>query len=116
MDALTISVLSPNYIHSKGTSMPIRFKENLTIPPLPLRDIEAAILARQHAASIKAAGSVAEAARIAIDALIEPSSGTLISEHARLQRLYTQVYTRAELEHLMLSVFNSLELGDDHVI
>ena len=90
--------------------MPIEFAEDLVLEPLPVTDLTAAVLARQHAASIAAAGGRMPAAQRAVDAILARPVDEAASEHGRMQRLFAQVYTRAELERLMLATFETLGL------
>jgi len=91
--------------------MAINFQEDLVIPPLPLSDVEAVALSKHYAAAITSAESAEAAARVAVDNIIESASEDGNTEHQRLHRLYTQVYTRTELENLMLNTYASLGLG-----
>lgn len=92
--------------------MALEFKERLTLSPLPLDERASVVMARRYAKGIEAAGGRPQAARAAIDALFARRADEPPSEHSRLQRLYAQVYTRGELETLMLENFRELGLED----
>jgi hypothetical protein len=92
--------------------MPLQYKIDLEIAPLPLDATSAAVISRGYAAGIAVAGSAAAAATTAIDALYGRAEAGTVGERSRLQRLYARVYTRAELERLMLSSFGELGLKD----
>ncbi len=69
-------------------------------------------MARHYAAAIATAGGRTQAARGAAAQVIARRADETPDEHLRLQRLYAQVYTRAELETLMLDTFDALGLKD----
>lgn len=92
--------------------MPLQHQADLEIPPLPLDAASAAVIARRYAAAIAAAGSAAAAATAAIDAMYARAEAGAVGERSRLQRLYARVYTRSELERLMLNSFAELGLKD----
>jgi hypothetical protein len=90
--------------------MPLQFHESLNVTPLPVDQLTAGVLGRAFAARITAAGGRDNAARAAADAIIARRADEAPSEVGRLQRLFAQVYTRAEIERLMLNTFDSLGL------
>lgn len=90
--------------------MALNFKENLNLSPLPQDEGTAAVLGRDFAAKIVAAGGRQAAARAAATAVLARRADEPPSEHQRLQRLYAQVYSREELEKLMLNSFDALGL------
>ena len=92
--------------------MPLQFKEVLNIPPLPVDEARAGMLGRMYATEIATAGGRQQAARAAAAAVMLRTSNEPASEAGRLQRLFAQVYTRAELEQLMLNTFDALGLRD----
>jgi hypothetical protein len=92
--------------------MALDFKERLTLSPLPLDERASVAMARRYVAGIAAAGGLAEAARVATNAVLARRADETPTEHLRLQRLYAKVYTRVELETLMLNTFAALGLED----
>jgi hypothetical protein len=96
----------------KDRKMALNFKENLNLSPLPQDEGSAAVLGRDFAAKIVAAGGRQAAARAAATAVLARRAVEPPSEHQRLQRLYAQVYSRIELEKLMLNTFDALGLRD----
>jgi hypothetical protein len=91
--------------------MPLQFSESLDLSPLPVDQSTASALGRDFAAKIAALGGRQNAARAAADAILARSASEAPSELVRLQRLFAQVYTREEIERLMLNTFDSLGLG-----
>jgi hypothetical protein len=94
----------------KDRKMALNFKESLNLSPLPQDEGSAAVLGREFAAKIAAAGGRQQAARAAATAVLARRVDEAPSEHQRLQRLYAQVYRRDELEKLMLNSFDTLGL------
>jgi hypothetical protein len=92
--------------------MAMIYRTRLRPTPLPLEARTAAAMSRHHAAAIAAAGGRTMAARAAIDALLARGGGGPANERSRLHRLFAQVYTREELETLMLDTYGALGLGD----
>lgn len=92
--------------------MALNYSKDLSIAPLPLDERTAAELGRDYAAKIAAAGSREQAARLAANTVLARRDDEVPSEHQRLQRLYARVYTRVELERLMLNSFDALGLRD----
>lgn len=90
--------------------MPLQFRNELDIPALPVDVAAAGALARQYAADIAAAGSRKAAAKAAVDAVLARPDDEPAGERHRLQRLYADVYTRAELERLVLNSFAEVGL------
>ena len=92
--------------------MPLEFREALNIAPLPVDETTAGVLGRHYAAGIIAAGGREQAARAAAAAIFARRADEAPSELGRLQRLFAQVYTHAELERLTLNTFDALGLRD----
>jgi hypothetical protein len=90
--------------------MAMVYRTRLRPPPLPLDAGTSASMARHYAAAIGAAGGRMQAARAAAAGVFARRADEAPDEHARLQRLYAQVYTREEIETLMLDTFDALGL------
>jgi len=90
--------------------MPSPYRTRLRPPPLPLEARPAAAMARHHAAAIRAAGGRTQAARAAVDKVLARPADDPPGERRRLQRLMAVVYTREELETLMLDTYDALGL------
>lgn len=92
--------------------MEISYNERLDLQPLPVNVATATILSRVLQKKVTAEGGHAKAATKVADVIIARLSDDSPSELARLQRLYAQVYTRAELELLALNTFDALRLEE----
>lgn len=91
--------------------MAMEYRTRLRPPPLPMDAATAAAMARHYAEAIAAAGGRAQAAAMAAAKVQARRDDEPPDERLRLQRLYAQVYTRDELETLMLDGFAALGLG-----
>ncbi len=88
------------------------YRTRLRPPPLPMDAAAAATMARHYAEAIAAAGGRVRAAAIAAAKVSARRDDEPPGERLRLQRLYAEVYTRDELETLMLDSFAALGLED----
>jgi hypothetical protein len=92
--------------------MPIHYEEDLNILPLPLNETMAAVLYRQFQKKIEEAGSRDGAVSGIVDTMYASLLAPAASELSRLQQLYVQIYTRSELEQLILNSLTALGLKD----
>ena len=88
--------------------MPI--KEDLSLSPLPVDERTAPVLYLHFKTNIDALGSRETAASKIVEAIYALPADATPSEQSRLQNLYAQVYTRTELEQLVLNSFAALGL------
>lgn len=88
------------------------FEEDLHIQPLPHDESTALALAAHLHDQVRSLGSRAAVAKAAVDGIHGRLSDTTPSEAGRLQRLYAVVYTREELERLMLDTMDHLGVKD----
>jgi hypothetical protein len=90
--------------------MAMAYRTRLRPPPLPLDAGTSVSIARHYSTAIDAAGGRVQAARAAAVGVFARRGDEAPSEQLRLQRLYAQVYTREEIETLMLDTFDALGL------
>jgi hypothetical protein len=94
-----------------GLRMQLRSHEPMKIIPLTLADLPATVLGREYAGRIAASGSRREAARRAVEAVYAPKL-RFANDQDRMQRVVAKVYTRSELERLMINAFGALGLPE----
>lgn len=92
--------------------MTLEFKETLDLIPLPMDERTAAVMGQHYREKIDEAGGIEKAAEMAVDAIYRTVHQKKATERGRLQRLYSQVYTREELKRLVINTFKSTGLEE----
>ncbi len=92
--------------------MALKFKETLDLIPLPMDERTAAVMGQHYREKIDEAGGMEKAVEMAVETICRTVRQKKVTERGRLQRLYSQVYTREELKRLIINTFKSAGLEE----